>query len=282
MMSIPRIGQEVVVTYLEGDPDQPLIAGVVYNSEQMPAYNPEAAKTKSGFKSNSSPGGAGFNEMRFEDAAGKEQFFCHAQKDMDIRVLNDQRTSILHDQHLTVHNDVFEKIVKNKDVQIGGDLQESIKGLVKRKIDSYEHETVKGGRFEKLGELNTEIEGHRNEKVGMSVSETIGMNLDQKVGMNMGVDAGMAVHIKAGMTLVLEAGIQLTLKAGASFIDISPAGIAISGVPLVMINSGGAAGSGAGANPLSPIAPTEPEPKDPVEAEAKDEKKAVSGQKSCP
>jgi type VI secretion system secreted protein VgrG len=279
MMSIPRIGQEVVVTYLEGDPDQPLIAGVVYNSEQMPVYPLPDKKTRSGLKTNSTPGGSGFNEMSMDDTAGQEQLFLHAQKDMDVRVLNDQRTSIMHDQHLTVHNDVREKIVKNKDVQIDGNVQETIKGSVRRTIGDFDHQIVRASRRERIdGFVDTEIGHGRHEKVGMDWQQTVGMNSLQKVGMNMAVDAGMAVHIKGGMTVVLEAGVQLTLKAGSNFIDISPAGIAISGMPAVLINSGGAAGVGSGVNVTEILPPDEPQPAKPDEADAS----AKSGQKSCP
>jgi type VI secretion system secreted protein VgrG len=260
MMSIPRIGQEVVVTYLEGDPDQPLITGVVYNSDQMPVYPLPDKKTKSGFKSNSSPGGSGFNEMSMDDTTGKEQLFLHAQKDMDVLVQNDQQVTIKNDRHLTVENNLLEKIVKNKDVQIEGNVQEAVKGEVKGKIDKDVHLTIGGSR---------------HEKIAKSGSQEWGMSVDQKIGQNLAVEAGMAVHVKAGMTLVLEAGMQLTLKAGSNFIDISPAGIAISGMPAVLINSGGAAGSGAGCSPTSPTAP---QPADPKKADDT----AKSGQKSCP
>ena len=87
------------------------------------------------------------------------------------------------------------------------------------------------------------------------------MSHDEKVGMNYAVDAGMIVHIKAGMTAVIEAGVQLTLKAGGSFVDISAAGVAIQGV-MVLINSGGAPGSGPGASPRSPDAPEGPDKAD--------------------
>jgi len=83
-MTIPRIGQEVVVEFLEGDPDRPLVTGVVYNAEQMPHYTLPDEKTKSYVKTNSSMGGDGHNEVRFEDKAGEEQFYMHAQKNMDV------------------------------------------------------------------------------------------------------------------------------------------------------------------------------------------------------
>jgi type VI secretion system secreted protein VgrG len=92
----PRVGQEVIVDFLEGDPDQPIIVGSVYNADQMPPYlgdGPDAKHNKdnkvSGVKSCSTPGGSGYNEMRFDDTKGKEQVFVHAQRNADTRVLND-------------------------------------------------------------------------------------------------------------------------------------------------------------------------------------------------
>lgn len=258
-MTIPRIGQEVVVTYLEGDPDRPLITGIVYNATQMPAYELPGEKTKTVFKSNSSPGGDGYNELRFEDKAGNEQIFMHAQRNHDIRVLNDQMQSIGHDRHLTV----------------GGDSQEAIQGNERRKIEKDQHETVLGNRSEKIEkDQNLTVTKAQNVKVGGTSSLTTGENLQQKIGMDMALDAGMSVHIKAGMTMVLEAGLQLSLKVGGSFIDLSPAGVAINGVPLTLINSGGAAGAGAGCSP------TEPEP--PEEAKPVAADNAKTGQKSAP
>jgi type VI secretion system secreted protein VgrG len=79
-MFIPRIGQEVIVDFLEGDPDQPIITGRVYNAEHMPPYELPAEMTKSTIKTNSSKGSGGFNEIRFEDKKGEEQVFMHAER----------------------------------------------------------------------------------------------------------------------------------------------------------------------------------------------------------
>ena len=105
----PRIGQEVIVDFVEGDPDQPIIIGSVYNADQMPPYfgdGPDSKHKKdnkvSGIKSCSTPGGGGYNEMRFDDSKGKEQIFVHAQRNADTRVLNDSMESVIHDRHLTV------------------------------------------------------------------------------------------------------------------------------------------------------------------------------------
>ncbi len=88
---IPRVGQEVIVDFLEGDPDKPLITGRVYNGAAMPPYPLPAEKTKSSIKTYSTKGGGGFNELRFEDKKGAEQIFIHAEKDEDVRVKNELR-----------------------------------------------------------------------------------------------------------------------------------------------------------------------------------------------
>jgi len=108
-MFLPRIGQEVIVDFLEGDPDQPIITGRVYNAGSMPAYTLPDEKTKSYIKSNSSKGGGGFNELRFEDKAGSEQIFIHAEKDKDIRVKKVLKEWIGEDRHLIIKHDQLER-----------------------------------------------------------------------------------------------------------------------------------------------------------------------------
>jgi len=103
---IPRMGQEVIVDFLEGDPDRPIITGRVYNAEQMPPYTLPAEQTKSTIKSNSSKGGEGFNELRFEDKKGSEEVFLHAQKDWNTKVLHDRSTTVGRNQSTHVgHED---------------------------------------------------------------------------------------------------------------------------------------------------------------------------------
>jgi type VI secretion system secreted protein VgrG len=87
--------------------------------------------------------------------------------------------------------------------------------------------------------------------VGESESLKVGQNLYQKIGMNAAMEAGMEIHLKGGMNVVIEAGVSLTLKVGGNFVNIGPAGVAITGT-MVMINSGGAAGSGGGCSPTPP------------------------------
>ncbi|MCC6127143.1 MAG: type VI secretion system tip protein VgrG [Pirellulales bacterium] len=289
-MFIPRIGQEVVVSYLEGNPDQPLITGVVYNAEQMPPYTLPDEKTKSYIKTNSSKGGEGYNELRFEDKKGSEQIFVHGQKDMDVRVINDSRENIGHDRHRTIGGekdgqkvgmqfeevfvDKYLKVHRNRVEQIGGEMLLRVGGI---DGDGNQEITVEGVKKELIGkESNLHVKADLKEKIDGGQSLTVGGDLQQKVGMNYALEAGMAVHVKAGMTLVIEAGAQLSLKVGGNFIDINPAGVFIQGT-MVMINSGGAPGSGAGANPAAPSDPAEVSP--PAPDPADDSK---TGQKSTP
>jgi type VI secretion system secreted protein VgrG len=209
---IPRIGHEVIVQFLEGDPDAPIIVGSVYNASAMPPYTLPDEKTKSTLKSNSSTGGGGFNEIRFEDKKGKEQIFVHAEKQRDLRVKENNLEYIGNEEHLIVVKDRFKKI---------------------------------------KGDEHTEIVGCRNEKVGESESLKVGQNLLQKVGMNAALEAGADIHIKGGTNVVIEAGVSLTIKVGGNFVNINPGGVFITGT-MVMINSGGAAGTGGGCSPTPP------------------------------
>jgi type VI secretion system secreted protein VgrG len=104
------------------------------------------------------------------------------------------------------------------------------------------------------GDLHIQVAGNLNEKVSQNLSLQVGQNLYEKSGSNFAHEAGQIIHLKAGMTVVLEAGTELTLKVGGNFIDINPSGISIVGT-MVMINSGGAAGSGCGSSPTSPKDP---------------------------
>jgi type VI secretion system secreted protein VgrG len=287
-MFIPRIGQEVVVSYLEGDPDRPLITGVVYNADQMPPYTLPDEKTKSYIKSCSSKDADGYNELRFEDKKDGEQIFIHAQKDMDTRVkavskeriggdrhkiigsekdkTGDEKELVFRDRHLKSH--------RNREEHVGGDMKLTVGG-----VDGPGNQdiVIKGDKKELLEkDSHVHVKGSRNEKVDAGQSLTVGGSQQEKVGMKHALDAGMEIHLKAGMNVVIEAGLQLTLKGPGGFISIDPVGVAIQG-NLVMINSGGAAGAGSGASPTEPQDAAEAAPVKPAEAD-----NSESGQVSSP
>jgi len=223
-MFIPRIGHEVIVDFLEGDPDRPIITGRVYHGKNNPPYSLPDEKTKSTIKTMSSPDSGGVNEIRFEDKAGEEQLFLHAEKVMDVRAKEKSREYVGENRHLIIIENQLEKVDGDKHLTVGGDHSEKVSGTISIQSES--------------GDIL------------------------EKSGMNHAIDAGQGVHIKGGMKVIIEAGLQISLKASGAFIDIGPSGVSISG-PMVMINSGGSAGSGSG---CSPGAPEEPEEADVTEA----------------
>lgn len=273
IMSIPRIGQEVVVTFLEGNPDRPLITGCVYNPGQMPSRKLPDNKTMSYIKSNSSPGGSGHNEFQFEDKKGKEQIYIHGEKDVNIRCKNNYNLIVGYEKS----DGSFRELIHNKkEAVVKSDQNEKIEGNAKMLVLGDSDTVVKGTKKETTGENHLHVKGDRKTKVDMSDGLEAGMNIDSKAGMNYAIEGGMNVHIKAGMSLVLEAGLSLTLKVGGNFVNISPVGVAINGTT-VLINSGGAAGSGGG---CSPAAPTDAAEAAPVEPNM--DGFSETGQKSCP
>jgi len=235
VVQIPRIGQEVVVTFLDGDPDRPLITGLVYNGESMPPYKLPDEKTKATFKSYSSKGGGGFNEFRFEDKKGSEQVFLHGEKDIDIRIKNDRREWIGRDRHLVVKRDRKELVERDEQTVVKRDRVEE--------ITRDHHLKVKGKQA-------VEVTGSDSLKVSGAVAHKFDQNHSEETAMNY--------YLKAGVNVVIEAGVGLTIKAGSNFITINPAGIQMQGT-MVMINSGGAALAGSPGQLVPPTAPAEAE-----------------------
>jgi type VI secretion system secreted protein VgrG len=256
---IPRVGQEVLVSFLEGDPDRPVITGRVYNASQTVPYTLPQYGTRTTFKTCSSTGGGedNYNELRFEDKTGSEQVFVRGEKDYDTRIKNDAREWIGNNRSLIVTKDQLESV--------SGDLHLQVSGKQVEKVTGDLHLQVSGSRLEKVsGDLHHHVAGNLNQKTDLTISMQAGENFYAKSGMNYAHEAGEIIHLKAGAMMVLEAGAQLTLKVGGNFIDIGPEGIAIQGT-MVMINSGGAAGAGCGSSPTSPSDPADP--KNPDEAD---------------
>ncbi|MGA2434937.1 MAG: type VI secretion system tip protein VgrG, partial [Bryobacteraceae bacterium] len=229
-ISIPRIGQEVIVDFLEGDPDRPIITGRVYNAIEMPPYTLPGEQTKTTFKTNSSKGGGGFNELRFEDKKDSEQIFLHGQKDQDIRIENDRREWIGEDRSLIVQRDKIEQIQRDSHSDITRDRIVHFGRDHHLKIDGKEAISISGAQ-------SVQVTGSVTRQSSADVSESATGN----------------IYI-TGMNVVVEGMTGLTINCGASFVTCSPAGVMISG-PLVTINSGGAALSGTAGSPVSPNAP---------------------------
>ncbi len=284
----PRIGQEVIVDFLEGDPDQPIIVGSVYNADQMPPYLGKGLDEKhqsdnkvSGIKSCSTPEGGGYNEMRFDDTAGKEQVFIHAERNADTRVGNDSMESVAHDRHLTVgggppgpkagdqremvFRDKHLKVHRNQIEQVGGNMELLIGGIDRG--EGNQDIVIKGHKKELIEkDDHLHVKGQRMEKIDGSQSLTVGGSQQEKIGTKHAMDVGEEIHLKCGQKVIIEAGVQLTIKAPGGFVDISSQGVTIQGT-MVLINSGGSAGSGSGSQPAGPDDAKTANPTEPVVAD---------------
>ncbi|MCX4029294.1 type VI secretion system tip protein VgrG [Endozoicomonas sp. SM1973] len=216
-LQVPRIGTEVLVKFINGDPDQPIVMGCLYNGRDKPPYQLPDHKTRTTIKTNSTPGGEGFNEIRFEDKKGNEQVFIHAEKDLDIQVRNDKRETVENERHLIVDNNSYEQV----------------KGHYHQKIDGNQYISIK-----------------------QDSHTTIGDSLHNKSGSKTLIQAGNEIHIKAGDKVVIDAGVELTLKGGGSFAKLDPSGVAFQGAT-IKINEGGSPGSGSGVSIQEPAQATE-------------------------
>jgi len=250
-MWIPRIGQEVLVSFLEGDPDRPVITGRVYNANQMPPYTLPDYQTRSTFMSRSSKGGgsSNYNELRFEDLKEHEQIFMNAEMDMDLRVEKDSREFIGANRHLIVTTNQVEQVQTDKHLHVKGNHFEAVDGNMSLNVTGNQMESVTGNK-------SLAVTGNQSESVTGNLSLAV-TGQQQDTSMSYAMKTDTTIHLNAGVSAVIEAGVDLTLKVGSNFIDINPAGVFITGT-MVFINSGGAAGSAPDASPQSPDSPTAP------------------------
>ncbi|WP_457789049.1 type VI secretion system Vgr family protein [Pseudomonas sp. PL-6] len=214
-VAIPRVGMEVLVTFLEGDPDQPLISGCLYHAEHLVPYDLPANKTRSVFKTLSSPGGGGYNEFRIEDRKGAEQIYIHAQRDWDENIEHDQKIRVGNERHDTVEANSYSE------------------------MRAEEHRTT---------DLDRKVEVRANDHL------TVAATQHNKIGTGLFIEAGNEIHYNAGSKVVIDAGMELTAAGGGSFLKLDPSGVTLSGATIKM-NTGGAPGSGSGLKILLPVIP---------------------------
>jgi type VI secretion system secreted protein VgrG len=246
-MFLPRIGQEVIVEFVEGDPDRPIITGRVYNAEQMPPYPLPGEQTKSTIKSNSSKGGGGSNELRFEDKKGGEEIYLHGQKDWTIAIENDKNQTVGHDEMLSVGNnrtktvgvDQSETIGSNKTIKVGSNHTEAIGANKTMTVGGNHTETISGAEAVTVGmaaahtvalakaltiggayqvtvgaAMNESIGAAKAEEIGAVKSVNVGGNSSENVGANKSVDAASNISEKAGKNISLKAGQDISGNAG--------------------------------------------------------------------
>jgi len=199
----PRVGQEVIVEFLEGDPDHPIITGRVYNGQAKPPYVLPANQTISTLKSDSSKGGGGFNEIRFEDKKGSEQIFIHAQKNLDLRVNNDRFETVGNDSHLHVEMNKFEHVDNNR------------------------NETVDADHKEEIGkDRHLKVKGKEAKEVAKSLSLTVKGDVAEVFKASHSEQTTKDYYLKA-QNVVIEGMENITLSVGGSHIAIEPTQIEI-------------------------------------------------------
>jgi type VI secretion system secreted protein VgrG len=257
----PRIGQEVIVAFQEGDPDQPIIVGNVYNADQQPPYlgssqhpSPDSKHPNdnklTGVKSNSTTGGVGFNEWRFDDTKGKEQVFIHAERNMDTRVKNDSMERVIGNRHLIVGSerdgkksgDQNEMVLQDKNLNIkrnhveqiegnmqlmighgeakdGGNLDVVVEKTKKELIEKDNHLHIKGNHAEQVdGSWSLTIGGDETTSIGGKAEHHVKGDRNEKVDNNQSLTVGQSQQEKVGTKHALEAGQEIHLKAGMKVI----------------------------------------------------------------
>lgn len=222
---LPRIGQEVIVNFLEGDPDRPIVTGCVYNGMNLPGLDLPAKKTQSHIKSDSSKGGGGFNEIRFEDKAGEELLYFHAQKDREVEVQNDNRE--------TVHNDETITVDANQTLEVGADRKVTVAADHQEDVGGKQALSIGGDREMSVGaNLDDTIGGNRTVSVGGDESTSI----TGKMALDVGSDSTVSITGKGDVSVIGDASLsgigaveisavkELKLSCGAASITLKSTG----------------------------------------------------------
>ena len=263
---LPRIGQEVVVTFLEGDPDQPLVVGSVYNAEQTVPFALPGNATQSGVRTRSSMGGsaANCNEMRFEDKKGAEQFYLHAERNLDSSVELDETHSVGHDQSITIGHDRTEKVGNDETITIGDNRTEAVVnnesvtiGMARtHTIGAVDTLTVGVSRVHTVGATETiNVGATQSITVGKSQSTDVGSDRSVSVGADQSISvSGSETYavskdrattisgsnsLQVGKSLTINAGDEIVLQTGSATITMKKNGdITIEGKQITIKGSG--------------------------------------------
>ena len=284
MFTLPRVGHEVVVQFLDGDPDRPLVTGSVYNDDNMVAWKMPDHSTVSGIKTQSSKGGSNdtANELRFEDKKDSEYVWFHAEKDYFRTIENDAFDYVGNNETIKVELTRKEVIGENwfmditKDVMhnMGKDLHVKVAGdIFYTGGATYQLKLEKDFSAKAGGDFGFDVGGKTQLKSQADIAlESSTGKLSLKAGTGDLMAEGMTIKIKGATTVAIEGGVSVSLKAGASLVNVGPSGVDIVGA-MVNINSGGSAGSAGSALSASPTAPTEAKKEDSIGSDKQDDYK---------
>lgn len=239
---IPRIGQEVIVEFLEGDPDRPIITGRVYNGDQMPPWELPANMTQSGVLSRSSKNGSGANAnaIRMEDMKGSEQLWIHAEKNQDIEVENDETHWVGHDRRKTIDHDETTHVKHDRTETVGNN--ETISIGANRTEDVGENESLSIGKNRTTDIAQNESRTVGKDEmieIGQSRTDTISRNVTVEIGEKRQTQVGKDDQMQVGKKFYLEAGDEITLKTGGASITMKKNGtIQIKGKDITVVGDG--------------------------------------------
>jgi type VI secretion system secreted protein VgrG len=236
---IPRVGDEVLVDFMEGDPDWPIIVGCVYNEANQPIYDPTKNKTQSGIKTRSYPEGPGFNELRFEDKKGEEHVYLQGEKDWNILIKNDKGQNVGHDETLSVANNrtktvgvnQSETIGANKEIQVGANHTETIGSNMSLSVGSNASVTVGGTKTESVALASAEnVGGAKAVTVGGALAFTVAGAMNTAVGLVQAEEVGLVKKTMVGKSYDITAGDSIKITCGRASIQLDKDGsIAITG-----------------------------------------------------
>lgn len=198
-MFTPRIGQEVIVSFLDGNPDRPVVVGSLYNASQTVPYTLPDSQTRSTIKTNSSKGGSGFNEIRFEDKAGSEELFLQAQKDMNVTVLNNYTSTVTQDFSLKVSGNITIEASGTVSIKSGSTFTNEAGSTLTNKAGSG---------------LTNQAGSDLTNKAGASLTNQAATDLTNKAGTSLTNDAATSLTNKAGTTLTNQASASQTIDGG--------------------------------------------------------------------
>lgn len=254
-MFLPRIGQEVIVEFLEGDPDQPIITGRVYNAEQPVPYQLPQEKTKSTIKSNSLNGGGNSNELRFEDKAGSEEIYLHSAKDWTIAIDNDKEETVVRNETQNTGNNHTRSVGNNETITVGANHTESVRANQRQTVGANKSILVGGDYQENIGSNKTIavrknhseiIKGNETVTVGKSSAHTVSSNLQvniraamkETVGGLKTEEIGRTKAVNVGASSSETVGANKTIDAGSNISETAGKTISLSAGKNVTINAG--------------------------------------------
>lgn len=236
-VAIPRVGDEVVVEFLDGDPDRPIITGSVYNADQPAPFDLPGRGMVMGLKSRSTPGGGGYNEISMSDEKGKEAVTIHAQRDMVTTVENDQTSTINNNRVVSIAVDDTGSVGSNQALGVTGNQTLDVKGNRTATVGADDSLTIAAQRKQDVGGDETvSVGGARSVSVGTNQQMDIGAEHTLTAGANITLDAGARVVITGSASVEIQAprialrgDAEVTLSVAGSIVSLKPSGVEISG-----------------------------------------------------